>query len=95
MRNERSSLYTKIKTLWDELTNYDQGVLCTCSKCDCKVNSRLQNRREEARVHEFLMVLDKTFYDTVRSNLLPNDPLPSRNRVYSTIVQEEWVRMVS
>jgi len=78
--------YAKIKTLWYEHTNYDQGILCTYSKCDCKVNSTLEKRSEEERVNEFLMGLNETLYRTVKSNLLATDPLPLVNHVYSTIV---------
>ena len=45
-------------------------------------------------MHRFLMGLDETVYGTVRSNLLTQDPLPSLNKVYSKLVQEECVRTV-
>jgi hypothetical protein len=51
----------------------------------------LEKRREEERVHQFLMGLDDAIYGTVRSNLLATDPLPNLNRVYSTMIQEERV----
>lgn len=38
------------------------------------------------------MGLDGNLYGTVRLNLLATDPLPSLNRVYSTLVQEERLK---
>lgn len=41
------------------------------------------------------MGLDETVYGTVRSNLLAQDPLPSLNKIYSTLVQEECVQTMT
>lgn len=41
------------------------------------------------------MGLDDAVYGIVRSNLLASDPLPSLNRVYSAILQEERVRSIT
>ena len=81
--------YGKLKHLWDELANYDQMPTCKCGKCECDLGSMLEKKREEERVHTFLMGLDETVYDTVRSNLLAQDPLPNMNKVYSILIQEE------
>ncbi|MCI64043.1 hypothetical protein A2U01_0085300, partial [Trifolium medium] len=37
------------------------------------------------------MGLDDVLYGTVRSNLLATDPLPSLNKMYATLIQEERV----
>jgi hypothetical protein len=87
--------YGKLKLLWDELANYDQIPVCSCGRCKCDISSKLEKRREEERVHQFLMGLDDTIYGTVRSNLLATDPLPNLNRVYSTMIQEERVRTMT
>lgn len=63
--------------------------------CKCGIRKRLQSRREEERVHQFLMGLDDGMYGTARSNILATDPLPSLNRVYSVMVQEERVRTMT
>ena len=52
-------------------------------------------RDEEERVHQFLMGLDDATYGTVRFNLLATDMLPTLNRVYLTMIQEERVRMIT
>ncbi|WVZ24907.1 hypothetical protein V8G54_003451 [Vigna mungo] len=41
------------------------------------------------------MGLDETVYATVRSNLLAQDPLPTLNKVYSTLVKEERIHTVT
>ena len=41
------------------------------------------------------MGLDDTLYGTVRSNLLAQDPLPTLNKVYATLVQEERLRGIT
>ncbi|GJW64399.1 retrovirus-related pol polyprotein from transposon TNT 1-94 [Tanacetum coccineum] len=51
-------------------------------------------RRKDEKVHQFLMRLDETLYGAVRSNLLAQDPLPTLNKIYSTLVQEEHVKTV-
>ena len=50
---------------------------------------------EEERVHQFLMGLDDATYGTVQFNLLAIDMLPTLNRVYLTMIQEERVRMIT
>lgn len=81
--------YGKLKTLWNELANYEQIPKCSCGGCKCDITSQLEKQREEEKVHQFLMGLDDVNYSTVRSNILATDPLPSMNKVYSTLVQEE------
>jgi hypothetical protein len=87
--------YGKLKTLWDELANYQQIPRFTCGGCKCDIGSKMEKQREEEKVHQFLMGLDDALYGTVRSNLLATDQLPSLNRVYATMVQEERVRTIS
>ncbi|XP_019442216.1 PREDICTED: uncharacterized protein LOC109346932 [Lupinus angustifolius] len=87
--------YGKMKSLWDELANYEQIHICTCRGCTCDIASKLEKRQEEERVHQFLMGLDDVIYGTVRSNLLAADPLPSLNMVYSTLIQEERMKTIT
>lgn len=42
-----------------------------------------------------LLGLDDTIYGTVRSNILALDPLPTLNKVYLMLVQEERVKTIS
>lgn len=87
--------YGKLKALWDELENYQQIPLCTCGGCKCDIASQFEKRREEERVHQFLMGLDNSMYGIVRSNMLATNPLPSLNRVDSTLIQEERMKAIT
>ncbi|GAU34891.1 hypothetical protein TSUD_144220 [Trifolium subterraneum] len=87
--------YGKLKALWDELGNYQQIPICTCKGCTCDIKTKLEKRREEEKVHQFLMGLDDVLYGTTRSSLLATDPLPSLNRVYATLIQEERVKTIA
>ena len=87
--------YGKLKQIWDELDNFDQSPTCKCRKCECKLEIAFEKKREEEKVHSFLMELDVTMYGTVRSNILAQDPLPNLNKVYSTLIQEERVKTIA
>jgi hypothetical protein len=86
--------FGKLKKLWEEMANYEQFPVCKCGKCTCNLGVAFEKKREEEKVHQFLMGLDDVVYGMVRSNLLAQDPLPNLNKTYSTLVQEERVRTV-
>ncbi|QHO01748.1 uncharacterized protein DS421_13g417820 [Arachis hypogaea] len=90
-----TAYYGKLKVLWDELAQCEQISKCKCGGCKCGNGSQLEKRREEERVHQFLMGLDDASYGTVRSNILATDHLPSLNRVYAMLVQEERVKTMA
>lgn len=87
--------YGRLKRLWDELGNFEQLPTCKCGKCTCNLGSILEKKREEEKVHLFLMGLDENLYGTVRSNILAQDPLPNMNKVYSILIQEERVKTIT
>ena len=81
--------YGRLKSLWDELNNYDLIPVCTCTGCKCNITIQLEKKREKERVHQFLIGLDENGYGTVCSNILSTEPLPNLNQVYAMIVQQE------
>ncbi|KAH9779087.1 retrovirus-related pol polyprotein from transposon RE1 [Citrus sinensis] len=85
------SYYGKLKMIWEELGNYEQYPTCRCGGCACNIGAELDKRREEERLHQFFMGLDDSTYGTVRSNILSTEPLPTLNRAYAMIIQEERV----
>lgn len=89
------SYYGKLKLIWEELANYEQYPICSCGGCTCELEAKLNKKREEERLHQFLMGLDDTIYGSVRSNILSTDPLPPLNRAYSLVVQEERVQTIT
>ncbi|KAH0639302.1 hypothetical protein KY285_035888 [Solanum tuberosum] len=87
--------YGRMKAIWDELANYEQIPMCTSEGCKCNIGSQLEKQREEEKVHQFLMGLDDTLYGTVRTNMLDADPLPTLNRVYAILIQQEKVNTIT
>lgn len=87
--------FGKLKKFWEELANFEQMPTSKCGLCTCNLGAALEKKHEEEKVHQFLMGLDETLYGAVRSNLLTQDPLPNLNRIYSTLVQEERVKIIS
>ena len=80
--------------MWEELAHFDVLAGCKCVGCTCDITDQLSKKREEEKLHQFLMGLDDV-YRTVRSNFLSTTPLPSVNRAYSLICQEERVQNIS
>ncbi|KAF7807619.1 uncharacterized protein G2W53_039780 [Senna tora] len=87
--------YGKLKKLWDELDSVDPHPTCKCGKCSYNLNLALEKRREDNRVHLFLLGLDCAIYSTIRSSILAQEPLPNLNKVYSILVQEERVWIIA
>ncbi|KAL9227909.1 hypothetical protein vseg_003545 [Gypsophila vaccaria] len=55
--------YTRLKIIWDELSNYSRVPQCTCGAA-----AELTKEREEEKVDQFLMGLDSKLYGNLRSN---------------------------
>ncbi|XP_074288466.1 uncharacterized protein LOC141613621 [Silene latifolia] len=83
--------FGRLKKLWDELDKFDRQPTCTCGGCKCGLNKQLDKKRDEDKLHAFLLGIDAA-YSTVVSSLLLQEPLPSLNRAYSTLIQEEGVK---
>ncbi|XP_062076057.1 uncharacterized protein LOC133780207 [Humulus lupulus] len=81
-----SMYYTRLKTIWEELTNY--RPTCTCNNCTCGGVKKLQEHYHMEYIMSFLMGL-KDSYSQVRGNILLMDPLPELNRVFHLVTQEE------
>lgn len=76
--------FTNLKSLWDELENYQVKRGCTYG-----AGKDMSKHLEEEKIHQFLMGLDTYLYGTVRSNILSLEPLPNLNKVYAFIIREE------
>ncbi|KZV54315.1 hypothetical protein F511_34689 [Dorcoceras hygrometricum] len=86
-----SHYFTKLKGLWDELSNFRPN--CTCGKCTCGGVKELTAHHQMEYVMAFLMGLNDT-YAQIRGQLLLLDPLPPINKVFSLISQEERQRTI-
>ncbi|XP_070664685.1 uncharacterized protein [Malus domestica] len=69
--------YTKLKSLWDELSSYSDSSSCTCGA-----------QNEKNRLMQFLMGLNDS-YSVVRGQILLMNPLPTVRQAYSSISQKE------
>jgi hypothetical protein len=87
--NSVSSYFTAMKGLWDELGNHQPIPTCTCGAL-----KTILSYHHQQQVYQFLMGLNES-YSQVRGQILLIDPLPSINKVFSLVIQEERQRMIS
>lgn len=81
--------FTQLRVIWDELENFRPDPVCVCAvKCTCKVSSILAQRKLEDQAMQFLCGLNDQ-YANVRSHVLLMDPLPSINKIFSYVAQQE------
>ncbi|KAL5570946.1 hypothetical protein UlMin_020543 [Ulmus minor] len=87
--NDVSGYFTRLKTLWEELKDFRPFPMCSCGAM-----KQLIDLQQHDYVLQFLMGLNKSF-SRVRAQIIMLDPLPSINKVFSLIVQEERQRSLS
>lgn len=88
-----SSYYTKFKIVWDEFVDYKSIPSCSCGVCICGSMAAHAAYQEEECTMKFLMGLNDSFAP-IRGQILLMQPLPSLNKVFSLIIQEEKQRRV-
>ncbi|KAL5550577.1 hypothetical protein UlMin_000753 [Ulmus minor] len=91
-QSSASIYFTKLKTIWEELSNY--WPTCSCGKCSCSGVKNLNDHHQMEYIMSFLMGLDDSF-SQVRGQLLLMDLMPPINHVFSLLVQEEQQRMIN
>lgn len=87
-----AAYYGRVKKLWDELNDFEALLACSCAGCRCNISTKLSQRREEEKVHQFVMGLETPRFENVKSNILSTEPLPTVNKAYSMVTREERVR---
>jgi CRISPR/Cas system-associated endonuclease Cas3-HD len=81
--------FTEMKALWEELSSQRPIPNCSCiHPCRCAASRVAKVHRNEDQIMQFLTGLNDQF-SVVRTQVLLLDPLPSLNKVYSLVVQEE------
>lgn len=75
--------YTKLKCPWDE-----RDALCRIPTCTCATMKEILQFQQNQKTMKFLMALNEV-YDAVRGQIFLMDPLPTVNKVYSLILQDE------
>ncbi|XP_019431987.1 PREDICTED: uncharacterized protein LOC109339067, partial [Lupinus angustifolius] len=86
-----STFHTDLKTLWDELDSLRPIPSCVCTtQCICSsiTLKTIRRHRDAEYVICFLKGLGDQ-YHSVRAQILLMDPLPSINKVFSMILQQE------
>lgn len=81
-----SHYFTKLKTLWEELSNYRPS--CTCAKCTCGGMRELVDFFQREYTMSFLMGLNDSF-SQIRGQILLMDPPPPINKVFSLITEKD------
>ena len=81
--------YSKLTNLWNELANHIKVPICTCSGCKCGAAGKIIAMYEEDKTHQFLMGLNDDGYSQIRSQILAQEPLPSLDRIFNMVMQEE------
>lgn len=87
--------FGKLKFLWDELDNHEPIITCKCGKCVGNLGQQHEKRRSNERFHQFQMGLNSDFYAQLRTTLLSQEPLPSIDRAYQQMTQEERIRGIN
>lgn len=84
-----SIYFTKLKGLWEELSNYKQIPTCSCGAV-----KQVNESYNQECIMQFLMGLNDS-YSHVRGQILLIESLPSINKVFLLNVQEERQRDIS
>ncbi|XP_075499381.1 uncharacterized protein LOC142537771 [Primulina tabacum] len=79
---------TKLRTLWDELKDFQPVSVCNCGSMKDWVNYQNQEC-----VMQFLMGLNES-YTQIRAQILMMDPIPVISKIFSLVVQEERQRSI-
>ena len=86
-----TTYFGKLTALWEELNNYEPLITCSCCS-SCAAGQQHEKRQENTRLHQFLMRLYPEYFSQTRTNILSTDPLPSLDRAYQLLIQDERVR---
>ena len=72
-----ATYFTKVKTLWDEMSDLDHIPICSCASAD-----KILKKEEKQKLVQFLMGLNDS-YNVIRGNILMMNPLPSISQTTS------------
>ncbi|XP_048497896.1 uncharacterized protein LOC125496476 [Beta vulgaris subsp. vulgaris] len=87
-----SSYYGKLNSLWEELSKHVSLISCHCCT-QSTAGLQHQERRVHEKLHDFLMGLYSEYYARLHMQILSTEPLPSLDRAYQLVVQDERVRL--
>ncbi|XP_030934597.1 uncharacterized protein LOC115960041 [Quercus lobata] len=88
-----TNYFTQLKLFWDQLQNFRPTPTCSCGKCTCNLPQKIEDLRLQDSVMQFLMGLNES-YSQIKGQILLMEPLPTVNKAYSLLIQEERQRNV-
>ncbi|XP_073067135.1 uncharacterized protein [Primulina eburnea] len=83
-----SSYYTRMRTLWDELKDFQPISVCNCGSM-----KEWLNYHNQECVMQFLMGLNES-YAQIRAQILMMEPFPIISKTFSLVIQEERQRSI-
>ena len=86
-----TSFFTGLQTAWDQLLNFRPLPCCACGKCTCGVNDKITSFQHQDSLMQFLNGLNDA-YSQVRTQILMMEPIPSLDKAFSLVIQEERQR---
>ena len=86
-----TSFFIGLQTAWDQLLNFRPLPCCACGKCTCGVNDKITSFQHQDSLMQFLNGLNDA-YSQVRTQILMMEPIPSLDKVFSLVIQEERQR---
>ncbi|XP_056698751.1 uncharacterized protein [Spinacia oleracea] len=78
--------FGRLSKIWKEYVQYARVPECSCGVCKCNITSQVGEIRDY--LHYFLIGLDG-YYGTIRDQLLAQDPLPTVDVAYQTVINTE------
>lgn len=86
-----SDYFTQLNAIWEELRNYRPLPFCSCGHCTCDTLSSVGETQQLDYVFKFLMGLNDS-YDSIRGHIILMSPMPSLEKTFSLVLQEERQR---
>ncbi|KAJ0568794.1 putative RNA-directed DNA polymerase [Helianthus annuus] len=89
-----SAYYTKLRTIWDEISAVFSIPRCSCAGCTCGASKKITDSKDKERLYEFLLGFDNE-YSTIRTQILAMKPIPSLGEAYHLVSEDEQQKVVS
>lgn len=84
--------FGKLTGLWEELHNHEPIIECSCCS-SCTARCKHETRRDNDMLHKFLMGLNSDMFVALRTSILSQDPLPTLDKAFQLVVQDERVHL--
>ena len=86
-----TTFFTGLQAFWDQLLNLRPLPCCSCGKCVCGVNDKITTFHHQDSLMQFLNGLNDS-YSQVITQILMMEPIPSIDKAFSLVIQEERQR---